>query len=237
MFSETHAVKAKMDAFRQPWLEFCMQDVMGHMDENRLRRPDLLRDGDCLIEREVRRVLAIPQHVEHERLHPSKLLPGRWWNARNIGAVGERKECRRLDRLERIHAKAQHRKPPVEQAQRREADSEKVNRMIGVNRARHEISNERVVHILMAPKNVTENSFERLTGSRVGIDLNRRTHERVVPAHFIQSKGVIHMIMGEKDRVASLELLAQTLLTMIGRAVDENRARIAFSIHKLQRRA
>ena len=88
----------------------------------------------------------------------------------------------------------------------------------------------------MSLEDVPEDALDALACGRIGKDFDRRTHERVVASHFIETERVIHMIMREEDRVAARDLLAQTLLAMIRRAIKQNRSRASIAVDELQHR-
>ena len=89
----------------------------------------------------------------------------------------------------------------------------------------------------MATKDVAKDALKKITRAQVGKDLDRRLHDCVVAAHIVESKGMVDMVVGEEDRINTLEPEAKALRAMIRTAVEEDNAIMAVFIAKEQRRA
>ena len=70
-------------------------------------------------------------------------------------------------------------------------------------------------------------------GVFLGVDLDRRLLHHVEPADLIKPEGVIDVVVREEDRVAARQAVPQRLLPKVRPGVDEDRARAACGIDKL----
>ena len=96
---------------------------MGHVDEQRLLRPDLIGGGDRLIHAEVRGMRAVAKHVEHEHAETGEPGPRLRRNRRHVRAVRERKGAGLLGRdltrfVEGFDAEPEHGQPAMQQPER-----------------------------------------------------------------------------------------------------------------------
>jgi hypothetical protein len=99
-----------------------------------------------------------------------------------------------------------------------------------------EIGDVGIVDVLVSSVDVLEDPVQFLPDLRFGMDRNRALHQRVVPTHLVESEHMIDMRMRHQDRVATLDSLAQGLLSMIGRNVDEDHPRQPRRIGEAQTR-
>ena len=224
-----------MHAFVQLGVCRFVAEVVGHVDEVGLLRFDALGGGDGLVEREMRRVVARAEGVEDQCFDAAEQPPGFGRDGGDIGAVGEGEEGVRG--VGGFDAETQHRQSSVQQADGREADTEEVQRLVGVEFVRDQCRDERLVDVVRGLEDVLVHAAEVVERVRFGVDVDRRLLHGVEAADLIEAEGVIDVVMGVDDRVAACEAGAEGLLAQVGRGVDQDGAVVPGGIGELQARA
>lgn len=118
----------------------------------------------------------------------------------------------------------------MQQTDRRDAQAEEVDWRIGVDAVGDERRDEGLLDVLRWIEDVLIHAGEKLERVRLGVDIDRLLHHGVETADFIESPGVIDVVVRDEDGIEPVEFRTQGLLTKIRPRVDEDDAVVAVRI-------
>ena len=125
----------------------------------------------------------------------------------------------------------------MEQPHRRGLHAEQRDGLAGKHRVRHHVGHEAPVHVSVRAEDVVVDALEVVQHRALGVEVHRRTHAHVVEPGVIEAEHVVHVRMSEEDGIHAPDAMAQRVLPVVGRAVEQHRARPALGVGELERGA
>jgi hypothetical protein len=99
---------------------------------------------------------------------------------------------------------------------------------------RHYIGYEALVDIAVRSKDMVVDARQLINHRALGIEIDRRLHRHVVQARIVKTEDMVNMRMREEDGINTANAMAQRVLAMIRRAVDQYDAMNSGWIFKLK---
>ena len=105
-----------------------------------------------------------------------------------------------------------------------------MQRLLGIDEPRLERGHERVVDVVLPPKDVLIHAMKKRHGVLFGVHIDRRAHERIEAPDLVEAERVSDVVVRIDDRIAPLQPVSQRLLPKIGRGVDQNDALVLLTV-------
>lgn len=118
-----------------------------------------------------------------------------------------------------------------------DVESEEVEGLVGFNDVGDERSDKGFLNVLVRLKDVLVHTRERVHRVLIGVDVDGLFHHFVETTNFVESEGVIDMVVSEEDRVDSGDVFTKNLLAEIRRGIDHDDTINTLGIGELDRGA
>ena len=122
----------------------------------------------------------------------------------------------------------------MKQAKRRKTEPEEIENLPHPELMILQAGYKGPVDILLRLKDMTVDPVQEIEGLPLGVNINCGAHNRIEPAHLIESKGVVNMVMGEENCITTLEGMIKSLGAKVRRGINQDDSFLSLSIGKFQ---